>query len=63
MTEFSIYNLKSLFYNLREQGTLTNYTTLVVFLTWVSKELLDTAYVEIIKVSLVFCVYYWDEIA
>ncbi|KRW98487.1 hypothetical protein PPERSA_03318 [Pseudocohnilembus persalinus] len=61
MTEFSIYNLKALFYNLRDQNMIDKYTTLVVYLIWVSKELLEKAYKEITIVSLIYCAEYWKK--
>lgn len=41
---------------------INNYTTLVVFLTWVSKELLEKAYREIVVICLVYCGPLWEQI-
>lgn len=62
MTEFSVYNLKSLFYILREEERINQYTTLVVFFIWVSKELLESAYHEIVVLCLIYINQYWEKI-
>lgn len=40
---------------------IDKYTTLVVYLIWVSKELLEKAYKEITIVSLIYCAEYWKK--
>lgn len=60
MSEFSIYNLKSLFYNLHITKKMSNkFTTLCVFLIWISKELLDDAYKEICLLAVSYTERYW----
>jgi len=58
-SEFSIYNLKSLFANLYQKKMNSKYTTLTVFLIWISKELLEEAYREISIICLVYTDRYW----
>lgn len=48
--EFSIYNLKSLFSQLSKQNLKSNFTTISVFLIWISKELLEPSYKELCKI-------------
>lgn len=56
LSEFSIYNLKALFYNLNQLKMVNQYTPLTVFLVWISKELLDEVYKDIA----VICLHYID---
>lgn len=41
---------------------IDKHTTLVVYLIWVSKELLDKAYKEITIISLIYCAEYWKKL-
>jgi hypothetical protein len=62
LQEFSIYNLKALFFNLNKLNRINKYTAMSVFLIWVSKELLEGAYVEICIVAFVFIYNYWKNV-